>query len=249
MRVNLDACVGCGSCVPYCPMRALTVQNGHADVDRGACVECGACVRNGCPLGALEFEELPWPRVIRRFFSDPNFSHSTTTKGMGRGTAEMKTNDVTGRYPRGKAGIGIEMGRPSTGVGFDDIEMVTRRLAELGIAFEEKNPLTTLMADRKRGIFKEEVKGERLLSAIVEFSVDTNQLSQAMELVKEFDEKISTVFSVFLCSRVEEDGSIPNVEEVQRLGHWVSPNAKCNVGLGRPLFRETDTPVTESAGC
>lgn len=249
MHVNPELCVGCGNCIPYCPMRAIALQDGHAVVDRDACVECGACVRNGCPFGALEFEELAWPRVIRRFFSDPNFSHSTTTKGMGRGTAEMKTNDVTGRYRRGKAGIGIEMGRPSVGVGFDDIETVTRRLGELGIEFEEKNPLTSLMADKQRGIFKEEVKGERLLSAIVEFSVDTDKLSGAMELIKEFDRKLNTVFSVFLCSRVEEDGSIPNVEAVKKMGYWVSPNAKCNVGLGRPLYRESDAPASEAAGC
>lgn len=235
MFVNLDVCVGCGTCVPYCPMKAISIKDRRAVIDRDLCVECSACVRNGCPVGALEFEELPWPRVIRRFFSDPNFSHSTTTKGMGRGTAEMKTNDVTGRYVRGKAGIGIELGRPSTGVGFDDIETVTRRLCGLGIELEEKNPLTTLMSDKERGIFKEEVKNERLLSAIVEFSVDTGALPEALALIREFDQKVSTVFSVFVCSRVEEDGQITNIEKLKEMGCWVSPNAKCNVGLGKDL--------------
>ena len=238
MRIRTDRCVGCGHCIPYCPMQALRLENGHAAVNREACVECSACVRNGCPFGAIEFEDLPWPRVLRRFFSDPNFSHSTTTKGMGRGTAEMKTNDVTGRYRRGKVGIGIELGRPDVGVGFDDIEVVTRRLGEWGIEFEEKNPLTSIMSDKKRGVFQEDVKGERFLSCIVEFSVDTERLGEAMEIIRELDQKLSTVFSVFMCSRAEEDGSIRNVEEAKRLGYWVSPNAKCNVGLGRPLFRE-----------
>jgi len=246
MKIDSERCVGCGHCVPYCPMQAISIQNGKARVDREACVECSACVRNGCLIGAIEFEDLPWPRILRRFFSDPNFSHSTTTKGMGRGTAEMKTNDVTGRYRHGKAGIGIELGRPSTGVGFEDIERVTRRFAELGIDFEEKNPLTSIMADKKTGIFKEEVKGERFLSCIVEFGVDTNKLAEAMEIVKEFDKTLNTVFSVFVCTRVEDDGTIPNVEELKKLGYWVSPNAKCNVGLGRPLFVEGASAAEET---
>ena len=239
MIVDLTRCVGCAHCVPYCPMQAIHIENRKAVIDRDACVECNACVRNGCLVGALDFEDLPWPRILRRFFSDPNFSHSTTTKGMGRGTAEMKTNDVTGRYKFGKAGIGIELGRPSSGVGFDDIEYVTTRLAKEGVEFEEQNPLTSIMENKKTGVFKSEVKKERFLSCIVEFSVDTEKLPEAMEIIKEFDRKLDTVFSVFICTRVSEDGTVTNVEKLKQYGYWVSPNAKCNVGLGRPLYQDT----------
>ena len=49
-----------------------------------------------CPTAAFEPEELAWPRVVRRAFSDPRVPHEST--GVeGRGTEEVKTNDVSGR--------------------------------------------------------------------------------------------------------------------------------------------------------
>lgn len=240
MYIDAEKCIGCGRCIPYCPVRAIALsEEKKAVVDKVECVECGACVRSAeCPVSAIDFCDLPWPRILRRFFSDPNFSHSTTTKGMGRGTAEMKTNDVMGRYRRGEAGIGLELGRPSTGVWFRDIEVTTTHLAPLKIEYEEKNPLTVLLKDPAKGTFKDELMGEKLLSAIVEFKVPTEKLIDALELVRELDQKIGTVYSVFVCTRAEEDGSLPNIEVLKSNGYWVSPNAKINVGLGKPYFEE-----------
>lgn len=241
MYVDAKACVGCGRCIPYCAMRALSFgEDGIVRVDTDECVECGACVRSDvCPAGALNFEdEIPWPRVVRRFFSDPNFAHSTTTQGMGRGTAEMKSNDVTGRYGRGEAGIGIELGRPHTGVWFKDIETVTKHLISLGIEFEEKNPLTDLMDDREKGTFRKEFMDEKLLSTIVEFKVPTSELIRALKIVKELEDKVDTVFSVFVVTRAEEDGSLPNLDVLRANGFDVSINAKVNVGLGKPYFEK-----------
>ncbi len=57
-----------------------------------------------CPTDAIVPEELSWPRVVRRAFSDPQVPHEST--GIhGRGTAEVKTNDVTGRVKEGEAGF------------------------------------------------------------------------------------------------------------------------------------------------
>ncbi|HHV56372.1 MAG TPA: 4Fe-4S binding protein, partial [Firmicutes bacterium] len=42
MRINPDLCIGCGSCVPYCPMRAISLKD-HAVVNEDECVECGIC--------------------------------------------------------------------------------------------------------------------------------------------------------------------------------------------------------------
>jgi ferredoxin len=225
-------------------MGAIDISESHkAVVDEKECVECGVCVRNApCPVKAIHFNELEWPRILRRFFSDPNFSHSTTTKGMGRGTAEMKTNDVTGRYGRGEVGIGLELGRPSTGVWFKDIEKVTKHLAPLNIGYEEKNPLTVLLEDPDKGIFKEEVMGEKLLSTIVEFKVPIDKLLETLKYIKELDGKLDTVYSVFICTRAEKDGSLPNIDLLKHNGYWVSPNAKHNVGMGRPYFMN-DSPA------
>ncbi len=51
--VDVDTCVGCGSCEADCPAGAIKVDDdGHAVVDTDACVECLACIDN-CPAGAI----------------------------------------------------------------------------------------------------------------------------------------------------------------------------------------------------
>ena len=96
----------------------------RATVNRDECVECYACF-NGlsqehlnptmvrtvrklfkmmrvrfdpepdvCPTAAFAPEDLVWPRIVRRAFSDPRVPHEST--GVeGRGTEEVKTNDVS----------------------------------------------------------------------------------------------------------------------------------------------------------
>ena len=109
-----------------------------------------------CPTDAIVPEELSWPRVVRRAFSDPQVPHEST--GIhGRGTAEVKTNDVTGRVKEGEAGFVIEFGRPGVGARFRDIERVTKALAELGVEFESNNPVTSLMTDSARGLLRHEI--------------------------------------------------------------------------------------------
>ena len=51
-------------------------------------------------VGTVE-QELSWPRIVRRAFSDPVVPHEST--GVhGRGTEEVKTNDVSGRVKVGE---------------------------------------------------------------------------------------------------------------------------------------------------
>src|SRR5271169_1539535 len=83
-----------------------------------------------CPTSALTPDELTWPRVIRRAFSDPLVPHESTGV-RGRGTEEVKTNDVTGRVKRGEVNFTIELGRPGVGVRMYDIQKMTMALAAL----------------------------------------------------------------------------------------------------------------------
>ena len=54
-----------------------------------------------CPTSAITPDDLSWPRVVRRAFSDPIVTHEST--GVhGRGTEEVKTNDVTNRVGVGE---------------------------------------------------------------------------------------------------------------------------------------------------
>ena len=46
-------CIGCGQCVPVCPLGCHRFENGMHIYDRNRCVHCGKCVEN-CYTGALE---------------------------------------------------------------------------------------------------------------------------------------------------------------------------------------------------
>lgn len=204
-------------------------------IDEDECVECSVCLRSGCcPKEAIYQPLLDWPRTIRKNFSDPLKIHPET-RIPGRGTEEMKTNEVTGRYKRGMYGMAFELGRPGVGARFFDVEKVAKALAALDFEFEENNPVTKLMVDRKKGLINPEVLGEKVLSAIVEFMVPIEKFAFVMEVLEEVSKEINTVFSGDIISRVEPDGSISYLKVFRETKRFISINGKSNVGLGRPL--------------
>lgn len=238
MFIDQALCTRCTECVAYCPVGAIHVDRAgkrvHIVLDE--CVECGVCARAAvCPVDALQQQEIGWPRSVRSNLSDPLIVHKET-RIPGRGTEEIKTNDVTGRYKRERVGIAIEMGRPGTSTNFANVQKVASALAQLGVQFEPKNPVTTLMDDRRKGTFPQEVLGERVLSAIIEFDAPLAQLSTVIKVVRRVSQSIDTVFSLGMCSLVEPDGSQPFLPVLEDLGVEVSLNGKTNVGLGRPTF-------------
>ena len=171
---------------------------------------------------------------MRKNFSDPLKIHPET-RIPGRGTEEMKTNEVTGRYRRGAYGMAFELGRPGVGARFHDVQKVARALAALGIVFEENNPVTKLMVDRTKGLIKPEVLDEKVLSAIVEFMIPAERLPQILDVLDRVSQEIDTVVSGDIISRVGEDGSVPYANEILKRSRFLSINGKSNVGLGRPL--------------
>lgn len=55
LKIDLEKCVGCGSCVGACPFGVLSLDGaGKASVSE-ACTACGSCVE-ACPVGALELD-------------------------------------------------------------------------------------------------------------------------------------------------------------------------------------------------
>src|ERR1700693_3151000 len=127
-----------------------------------------------CPTAAFEPEEWQWPRVVRRAFSDPRVPHESTGV-QGRGTEEVKTNDVSGRVRVGEVGFTIEFGRPGVGVRMREIQEMCWALANAGVAFEKKNPVTSLMSDVGTGTLRDDILNEKVLSAIVEIKAPVEQ--------------------------------------------------------------------------
>jgi ferredoxin len=242
--INKDLCVGCGKCRPYCPVAAIMEREGLSQIDRDRCVECGTCERiNICLSGAIIKEpDLPWPRVVRRRISDPSISsHSAKDGARGRGTSDLKSNDVNNRYKRGEAGFALEIGRPSVGVLLSEVEVIVAPIAKLEVQFVKNNPITVLMSDASKGALREDVRDERVLGATIEFVVDRSRIPEVIKAMEECSVLArNTVFSAGVITVLEEDGSVPNVEMLNEFGFHTSPNCKTNLGLGRVNTQESE---------
>ena len=185
-----------------------------------------------CPTAAFAPDELTWPRVVRRAFSDPRVPHEST--GVeGRGTEEVKTNDVSGRVKVGEVGFTIEFGRPGVGVWFRDMQKMCWALAEAGVSFEKKNPVTSLMSDVPTGTIREDIQNEKVLSAIVEIKVPVERTEEIIRLVWKVEKEIDTVVAIGVGTRCDENGEDRVVAPIlEKLGYKLE-RAKTNIGLGR----------------
>jgi ferredoxin len=268
MEIDKKKCVGCGNCHAVCTMGVIYLDgDGKSVVNQDECVECNTCYRvlrnvgykpwfvrtiqkilfffrlrylaevDICPTGALTLTELKWPRSLRAVFSDPSTVHPGTG-AAGRGTEEIKSNEVAGRLRRGEAGLVVEIGRPGTGAYFRDIEKVAMAMVQLHVVFEPMNPVTQLMEDTKTGKIKEEVLNEKVLSAIIEMKTELERVPELLRELEKVQKEVDTVISVGVASRCLPTGTIPHQEWVRKAGYPASQNGKTNLGLGRPLFRE-----------
>ena len=237
MRINED-CIACGQCTPYCPVNAILEGVTIYTIDEDQCVECGVCMHSaGCPVDAFFMppESFVYPRSLRKEYSDPGKPHPST-KGIGRGTEEMKCNDVTARFKHGEVGVAMEFGRPGIATRLGELEKMTMAMAAVGVTFEAKNPVFALMSDPNTGYFKPEVKNERVLSAILEVKASAEKLPLILSAVRKVAQEVDTVFSLDVIARVGDDGEIPVLPAIQQAGFQARPNAKINLGLGRPLI-------------
>lgn len=185
-----------------------------------------------CPTSCFEPDELAWPRIVRRAFSDPRVPHESTGI-VGRGTEEVKTNDVSGRVKVGEVGITIEFGRPGVGVWFHEIEKMSVALSAMGVAFEKNNPIATLMSDADAGKIREDILNEKVMSAILEIKITVAQLEDVIRKIWEIERTIDTVVVLGVGVRCDEHGEDKEVSPIlERMGYTLH-RAKTNLGLGR----------------
>ncbi|MCK5351509.1 (4Fe-4S)-binding protein, partial [bacterium] len=59
-------------------------------------------------------------------------------------------------------------------------------------------------------------------------------VTDLLEVLKTVD----TVVSLGLVTRFEDDGSLLVIDRLENLGLQVRPNAKVNMGMGRPLIED-----------
>ncbi len=240
MKIDPEKCVSRLECVDICPVNCISEGDGAARIDQDECVECGVCLKSKvCPADAIYMpeESKKYPRSIRAEFSDPGVWHPSTNQG-GRGTEEMKTNDVTGRYRRGEFGMALEFGRPGIGARLAEIEKVAKALCAMGLPLEAANATYALFEDPKTGKMKPEVRQEKVLSAILEFKIKEHQLEQVVKELKPILDRVDTVVSWGLATRFAEDGTLPVRSRLKELGIAARPNAKINMGLGRPKVED-----------
>jgi ferredoxin len=231
-KVNADECVECYTC-----FRGMSMERLNPTLVRG--------IRrvlhlfrlrfdpepDVCPTTAITPDELTWPRVVRRAFSDVTASHEST--GVhGRGTEEVKTNDVTNRLGFGRIGLTVELGRPGIGVWFRDVQHVTTSLAAAKVAFEEKNPVSSLMTDRERGLLNPEILEEKVMSVIIECTAAEADIVDTLLLLRRISGEIPTIMAVGISVRCDERGQSP-LEQVLREHGFEFNRAKTNIGIGR----------------
>ncbi len=202
----------------------------NCSVDEDACVECYVCYRSKiCPEEAFQKVPPKWPRQLRHQFSSVKEEHATGI--AGRGTEEVKTNDVTGRYGFGEVGFTVDVGRPGVGTLLCDVEKITKAIAEVGVEFEPKNPLTILVVNKERGVLSEQIINERVLSCIIEFKVPESKFFDVVNALENVANNINTVFTVGCISRVKPNGEIPIKNLMDKAGIFYRPNGKINLGL------------------
>ena len=98
--------------------------------------------------------------------------------------------------------------------------MMCWALAEAGVAFEKKNPITSLMTDVATGTLREDILNEKLMSAIVEIKVPVERVEEVVRLVWDVEKRIDTVVALGVGTRCDENGEDNVVAPMlERLGY------------------------------
>ncbi len=153
----------------------------------------------------------------------------------------------SGRVKVGEVGFTVELGRPGVGVWFREIQEMAWELARAGVAFEKRNPITSLMSDSSTGTIREDIMNEKVLSAILEIKVPVERTEEIVQLIHGVEKRLDTVVSLGVATRCDADGEERVVAPIlERLGYKLE-RAKTNAGLGRITNPAHAAPADEVA--
>jgi hypothetical protein len=89
------------------------------------------------------------------------------------------------------------------------------------------------MSDIPTGTIREDIMGEKVLSAIVEIKAPVYRTEEIIRLVWDIEKQIDTVVALGVGARCDESGEEHVVAPIlERLGYKLE-RAKTNIGLGR----------------
>ena len=56
IMVDNKKCITCGACVSICPVGAIKIVDGKAQISEKKCIKCGNCSQF-CPVAAIEIKK------------------------------------------------------------------------------------------------------------------------------------------------------------------------------------------------
>jgi len=233
--IDQTLCVGCGQCVPLCPVGAISLDQGKSSIDTDECTECGTCNRSMiCPADAIRgFGGLEWPRVLREMYSNP-LSENHITGVQGRGEEGIKTNDSRNRFRANEIGVFVELGRPVLGARFLDVEKAVMLFKSHGYGLLEGNPVLDLVDNPKTGSLKPEILTEKIISCLLTFVLPTTATQELIDIVQELGEQVESCFNVCVALRAKEDG-LSLFDDLFGSKTFRLPWVKINLGLAEGI--------------
>ena len=89
-----------------------------------------------------------------------------------------------------------------------------------------------------------DVEMKKVLSAVVEFSVDEERLIPILQKIQRQAGQLDTVMSVGVAYRSDREGSFQEVlRRLDQAGFFYRENVKMNMGLGSPLYQEAEGEI------
>jgi ferredoxin len=62
--VDKEKCIGCQACLQVCPVEAISMEQGKAEIDMEKCIRCGKC-HDACPHEAIRHDSEKIPFEIK----------------------------------------------------------------------------------------------------------------------------------------------------------------------------------------